>query len=93
MFCDDEDTATLRCSSDRRHLGRCTAGIFEQRGSPRERDVCPVVSTYLHELASGTRSNACADASVKDLPGSLTGSGSWCLDAKALKVKTNAGAK
>ncbi|RNF21504.1 surface protease GP63 [Trypanosoma conorhini] len=93
MFCDGKDAATLRCSSDRRHLGRCTKGIVDVEGSVHFKDVCPVVSTYFHDSTSGTTSNACADASVKDLPGSLTGSGSWCLDAEALKVKTKADAK
>ncbi|RNE96949.1 surface protease GP63 [Trypanosoma conorhini] len=93
MFCDDTDTTTLRCSSDRRHLGRCTASIVEQSGSLRGRDVCPAVSTRFQDSTSGTTSNACAEASAATFPGSLTGTGSWCLDAEELKVKTNTGAK
>ncbi|RNF00991.1 surface protease GP63, partial [Trypanosoma conorhini] len=93
MFCDDTDKATLRCSSDRRHVGTCTTGIVDQSGSLHNKDVCPVVSTYLHDSTSERRSSACADAAAATLPGSLTGTGSWCLDAEALQVKTNAGGK
>ncbi|RNE96752.1 surface protease GP63 [Trypanosoma conorhini] len=93
MFCDDTDTTTLRCSSDRRHLGTCTASIVEQSGSLNERDVCPVVSMYFNHSTYGKTSNACAEATAATLPGSVTGSGSWCLDAETLQVKANAGDK
>ncbi|RNF01226.1 surface protease GP63, partial [Trypanosoma conorhini] len=91
MFCDDTDKATLRCSSDRRHVGTCTTGIVDQSGNLHFKDVCPVVSTYFYDSNSGRRSNACADAAAATLPGSLTGTNSWCLDAEELQVKTNAG--
>ncbi|RNE94969.1 surface protease GP63, partial [Trypanosoma conorhini] len=93
MFCDGKDTTTLRCSSDRRNVGTSTAGIVERSGSPSERDACPVVLTYFNALASGTTSNACAEATAATLLGPLTGTGSWCLDAEALQVKANAGDK
>ncbi|EKF27034.1 surface protease GP63, putative, partial [Trypanosoma cruzi marinkellei] len=92
MFCDANDTETLRCTSDRRHVGTCTANIFEDKGTPAEKDVCPVVASYFHD-DSGTKYNTCSDATVKNLPGSLTGSDSWCLDAKLLEKKDGNGPK
>ncbi|EAN88510.1 surface protease GP63, putative [Trypanosoma cruzi] len=86
MFCDDSDKKTLRCTSDRRYVGTCTANIVEDKGSPADKDVCPVVSSYFHNF-SGTTYNTCSDENVKHLPGSLTGSGSWCLDAELLETK------
>ncbi|EKF26354.1 surface protease GP63, putative, partial [Trypanosoma cruzi marinkellei] len=61
MFCDANDTETLRCTSDRRHVGTCTANIFEDKGTPAEKDVCPVVASYFHD-DSGTKYNTCSDA-------------------------------
>ncbi|RNC45352.1 putative surface protease GP63, partial [Trypanosoma cruzi] len=87
MFCDDSDNETLRCTSDRRHVGKCTAAIVENKGTPAEKDVCPVVSSYFHEMSSGTTYNACSDGTVTSLPGSLTGGDLWCLDAEL--VETN----
>ncbi|EKF27087.1 surface protease GP63, putative, partial [Trypanosoma cruzi marinkellei] len=42
---------------------------------------------------SGTKYNTCSDATVNYLPGSLTGSDSWCLDAKLLEKKDGNGPK
>ncbi|EKF30335.1 surface protease GP63, putative [Trypanosoma cruzi marinkellei] len=81
MFCDANDTETLRCTSDRRHVGTCTTNIIEDKGTPAEKDVCPVVSSYFYNTSEITY-NTCSDGSVKHLPGSLTGSDSWCLDAE-----------
>ncbi|EKF99984.1 surface protease GP63, putative, partial [Trypanosoma cruzi] len=89
MFCDDSDNETLRCTSDRRHVGTCTANIVENKGSPAEKDVCPVVSSDFHETLSGTTYNACSDVTVTSLPGSLTGRDSWCLDAELEKKDDN----
>ncbi|EKF99760.1 surface protease GP63, putative, partial [Trypanosoma cruzi] len=87
MFCDATDNETLRCTSDRRHVGTCTANIVENKGSPAEKDVCPVVSSYFHETSSGTTYNACSDVTVTSLPGSLNGGDSWCLDAELVEKK------
>ncbi|KAF5214102.1 hypothetical protein ECC02_013334 [Trypanosoma cruzi] len=46
MFCDAKDTETLRCTSDRRHVGTCTASIVEDKGSLVDKDVCLVVSNF-----------------------------------------------
>ncbi|PBJ77784.1 surface protease GP63 [Trypanosoma cruzi cruzi] len=92
MFCDDSDKKTLRCTSDRRHVGTCTANIVEGKGSLVDKDVCPVVSSYFHNVP-GTTYNTCSDENVKHLPGSLTGSGSWCLDAELLDMKDGDGHK
>ncbi|KAF5222529.1 hypothetical protein ECC02_004335 [Trypanosoma cruzi] len=92
MFCDDSDKETLRCTSDRRHVGTCTATIVEGKGSLADKDFCPVVSSYFHNV-SGTKYNTCSDENVNYLPGSLTGSGSWCLDAELLETKDGNGHK
>ncbi|KAF5222842.1 hypothetical protein ECC02_004174 [Trypanosoma cruzi] len=89
MFCDTNDDETLRCTSDRRHVGTCTANIAENKGNPADKDVCPVVSLYFNETSSGTKYNACSDVTVTSLPGSLTGGGSWCLDAELLETNVN----
>ncbi|EKF98115.1 surface protease GP63, putative, partial [Trypanosoma cruzi] len=83
IFCDAKDTETLRCTSDRRHVGTCTATIVENEGTPADKDFCPVVSSYFDD-ASGIKYNTCSDGTVTSLPGSLTGSDSWCLDAELL---------
>ncbi|PWV03484.1 putative surface protease GP63 [Trypanosoma cruzi] len=83
MFCDATDKETLRCTSDRRHVGTCTASIVENEGSPADKDVCPVVSLYFHDT-SGIKYNTCSEKGVNYLPGSLTGGDSWCLDAELL---------
>ncbi|EKF28138.1 surface protease GP63, putative [Trypanosoma cruzi marinkellei] len=85
MFCDANDNETLRCTSDRRHVGTCTATIIEDKGILENKDVCPVVSSYLYETSSGKKYNTCSDGNVEHPPGSLTGSGSWCLDAESLE--------
>ncbi|KAF8292287.1 putative surface protease GP63 [Trypanosoma cruzi] len=87
MFCNDSDKETLRCTSDRRHVGKCTAIIVENEGSPTDKDFCPVVSSYFHEKSSGIKYNTCSDGTVTSLPGSLTGGDSWCLDAELLEKK------
>ncbi|EKF29225.1 surface protease GP63, putative, partial [Trypanosoma cruzi marinkellei] len=87
MFCDANDNATPRCTSDRRNVGTCTAYIVEDKGNPADKDVCPVVSSDFYEISSGTTYNTCSDENVNHLPGSLTGGGSWCLDAKLLASK------
>ncbi|PBJ74009.1 surface protease GP63 [Trypanosoma cruzi cruzi] len=89
MFCDDSDNKTLRCTSDRRHVGTCTANIVENKGNLADKDVCPVVSSYFHETSSGTTYNACSDVTVTSLPGSLNGGDSWCLDAELEKKNDN----
>ncbi|RNF07752.1 surface protease GP63, partial [Trypanosoma cruzi] len=83
MFCDAKDTETPRCTSGRRHVGTCTASIVEDKGSLPDKDFCPVVSSYFDD-ASGIKYNTCSDGAVTSLPGSLTGSDSWCLDAELL---------
>ncbi|RNF01223.1 putative surface protease GP63 [Trypanosoma cruzi] len=83
MFCNDSDKETLRCTSDRRYVGTCTATIVENEGTPADKDFCPVVSSYFDD-ASGIKYNTCSDGTVTSLPGSLTGSDSWCLDAELL---------
>ncbi|RNC38776.1 surface protease GP63, partial [Trypanosoma cruzi] len=93
MFCDAKGTETLRCTSDRRHVGKCTATIVEDKGSLVDKDVCPVVSLEFHEISSGTTYNACSDGTVTSLPGSLTGDGSWCLDAELLETRDGDGHK
>ncbi|KAF5219119.1 surface protease GP63 [Trypanosoma cruzi] len=93
MFCDAKDTETLRCTSDRRHVGTCTASIVEDKGSLVDKDVCPVVSSEFHEISSGTTYRTCSDENVDYLPGSLTGGGSWCLDAELLETKDGDGHK
>ncbi|RNC36223.1 surface protease GP63 [Trypanosoma cruzi] len=93
MFCDAKDTETLRCTSDRRHVGTCTATIVEDKGSPADKDVCPVVSLEFQEISSGTTYRTCSDENVDYLPGSLTGGGSWCLDAELLERKDDDGHK
>ncbi|PWU98275.1 putative surface protease GP63 [Trypanosoma cruzi] len=93
MFCDAKDTETLRCTSDRRHVGTCTATIVEDKGIPADKDVCPVVSSEFHEISSGTTYRTCSDENVYYLPWSLTGSGSWCLDAELLETKDGDGHK
>ncbi|ESS55817.1 putative surface protease GP63 [Trypanosoma cruzi Dm28c] len=89
MFCDATDNETLRCTSDRRHVGTCTANIVENKGNLAEKDVCPVVSSDFHETLSGTTYNACSDVTVTSLPGSLNGGDSWCLDAELEKKDDN----
>ncbi|RNC53253.1 surface protease GP63, partial [Trypanosoma cruzi] len=93
MFCDAKDTETLRCTSDRRHVGTCTASIVEDKGSLLDKDVCPVVSLEFHEISSGTTYRTCSDENVDYLRGSLTGGGSWCLDAELLETKDGNGHK
>ncbi|RNC52395.1 putative surface protease GP63 [Trypanosoma cruzi] len=93
MFCDATDTETLRCTSDRRHVGTCTATIVEDKGSLVDKDVCPVVSSEFHEISSGTTYRTCLDENVYYLPWSLTGGGSWCLDAELLETKDGDGHK
>ncbi|KAF5213797.1 hypothetical protein ECC02_013662, partial [Trypanosoma cruzi] len=93
MFCDAKDTETLRCTSDRRHVGTCTANIVEDKGIPADKDVCPVVSSEFHEISSGTTYRTCSDENVDYLRGSLTGGGSWCLDAELLERKDDDGHK
>ncbi|PWV19878.1 putative surface protease GP63 [Trypanosoma cruzi] len=93
MFCDATDTETLRCTSDRRHVGMCTASIVEGKGSLVDKDVCPVVSLEFHEISSGTTYRTCSDENVDYLRGSLTGGGSWCLDAELLETKDGDGHK
>ncbi|EKF39512.1 surface protease GP63, putative, partial [Trypanosoma cruzi marinkellei] len=87
MFCDANDKETLRCTSDRRHVGKCTASIVEEKGSPADKDVCPVVSSYFYEASSETKYMTCSDVTVTSLPGSLTGDNSWCLDAELVETK------
>ncbi|EKF28746.1 surface protease GP63, putative, partial [Trypanosoma cruzi marinkellei] len=87
MFCDANDNETLRCTSDRRHVGTCTASIVENKGSLADKDVCPVVSSYFYEASSEMKYNACSDGTVTSLPGSLTGDNSWCLDAELVTTK------
>ncbi|EKF28275.1 surface protease GP63, putative [Trypanosoma cruzi marinkellei] len=89
MFCDANDNETLRCTSDRRHVGTCTASIVENKGTPADKDVCPVVSSYFYEASSGIKYNTCSDGTVTSLPGSLTGGDSWCLDAELVATKDN----
>ncbi|RNC51005.1 surface protease GP63 [Trypanosoma cruzi] len=93
MFCDAKDTETLRCTSDRRHVGTCTASIVEDKESLLDKDVCPVVSLEFHEISSGTTYRTCSDENVDYLRGSLTGGGSWCLDAELLETKDGNGHK
>ncbi|RNE94914.1 surface protease GP63, partial [Trypanosoma rangeli] len=93
MFCDEKDNTTLRCSSDRRRVGTCTAYVVDAQGSVSEKDVCPVISAKLYDESSQKLSNACVEASEQTLPGSLIGSGSWCLDAEALQVKKDGSGK
>ncbi|RNC31723.1 putative surface protease GP63 [Trypanosoma cruzi] len=93
MFCDAKDTETLRCTSDRRHVGTCTANIVEGKGSLVDKDVCPVVSLEFHEISSGTTYRTCSDENVDYLRGSLTGGGSCCLDAELLETKDGDGHK
>ncbi|EKF28800.1 surface protease GP63, putative, partial [Trypanosoma cruzi marinkellei] len=87
VFCDANDNETLRCTSDRRHVGTCTASIVEEKGS-LDKDVCPVVSSYFYEASSGMKYNTCSEKTVT-LPGSLTGDNSWCLDAELLATEDN----
>ncbi|ESS63707.1 surface protease GP63 [Trypanosoma cruzi Dm28c] len=87
MFCDAKDTETPRCTSERRHVGTCTASIVEDKGILVDKDVCPVVSSEFHEISSGTTYRTCSDENVDCLRGSLTGGGSWCLDAELLETK------
>ncbi|ESL05225.1 surface protease GP63 [Trypanosoma rangeli SC58] len=91
MFCNKTDKTTLHCSSDRRHVGTCTAEIDDFMWSPLGNDACPVVSTHFYDSSFRTIYSRCTDASVINLPGSLTGSGSWCLDVEALQVKNGGG--
>ncbi|EAN86938.1 surface protease GP63, putative [Trypanosoma cruzi] len=93
MFCDAKDTETPRCTSDRRHVGTCTESIVEDKGSLVDKDVCPVVSLEFHEMSSGIKYNTCLDENVDYLRGSLTGGGSWCLDAELLETKDDDGHK
>ncbi|PBJ76007.1 surface protease GP63 [Trypanosoma cruzi cruzi] len=93
MFCDDSDKETLRCTSDRRHVGTCTANIVENKGNLADKDVCPVVSSYFHETSSGTTYNACSDVTVTSLHGSLNGGDSWCLDAELVEKNDDNGHK
>ncbi|KAF5216935.1 hypothetical protein ECC02_010246 [Trypanosoma cruzi] len=93
MFCDAKDTETPRCTSDRRHVGTCTASIVEDKGSLVDKDVCPVVSLEFHEISSGTTYRTCSDENVDYLPLSLTVGGSWCLDAELLETKNGDGHK
>ncbi|KAF5216412.1 hypothetical protein ECC02_010817 [Trypanosoma cruzi] len=93
IFCDAKDTETLRCTSDRRHVGTCTASIVEDKESLVDKDVCPVVSSEFHEISSGTTYRTCSDENVDYLRGSLTGGGSWCLDAELLETKDGDGHK
>ncbi|RNE96031.1 surface protease GP63, partial [Trypanosoma conorhini] len=93
MFCNKEDKATFRCSSDRRHVGTCTGHIVESKGSLYYKDVCPVISTSFYDILTGETPNTCTGATAETLPGSLTGTGSWCLDAEALQVKGGDGGK
>ncbi|EKG00434.1 surface protease GP63, putative [Trypanosoma cruzi] len=93
MFCDAKDTETPRCTSDRRHVGTCTASIVEDKESLVDKDVCPVVSLEFYEISSGTTYRTCSDENVDCLRGSLTGGGSWCLDAELLETKDGDGHK
>ncbi|RNF06896.1 surface protease GP63, partial [Trypanosoma rangeli] len=93
MFCDEKDNTTLRCSSDRRRVGTCTAYVVDCAGDVNDNDVCHVISTKLYDESSQKLSNACVEASEQTLPGSLIGSGSWCLDAEALQVKKEGSGK
>ncbi|RNE96479.1 surface protease GP63, partial [Trypanosoma rangeli] len=93
MFCDEKDNTTLRCSSDRLHVGTCTAYVVDLQGSVSEKDVCHVISTRFYSASSQKSSNACVEGSKQTLPGSLIGSGSWCLDAEALQVENSGGKK
>ncbi|EKF28883.1 surface protease GP63, putative, partial [Trypanosoma cruzi marinkellei] len=86
VFCDANDNETLRCTSDRRHVGTCTASIVENKGTPADKDVCPVVSSYFYEASSGMKYNTCSEKNVT-LPGSLTGGNSWCLDAELVATE------
>ncbi|EKF27830.1 surface protease GP63, putative, partial [Trypanosoma cruzi marinkellei] len=91
MFCNAKET--LRCISDRRHFGTCTASIAENKGSSVDEDVCPAVSSDFHEISSGTTYRTCSEENVRHLPGSLTGGGSWCLDAESLEQQDSNGHK
>ncbi|ESS55311.1 surface protease GP63 [Trypanosoma cruzi Dm28c] len=93
MFCDAKDTETPRCTSDRLHIGTCTASIVEDKGSLLDKDACPVVSLEFHEISSGTTYRTCSDENVDCLRASLTGGGSWCLDAELLETKDGDGHK
>ncbi|RNC34600.1 surface protease GP63 [Trypanosoma cruzi] len=93
MFCDATETETLRCNFDRRHVGTCTASIVEDKESLVDKDVCPVVSLEFHEILSGTTYRTCSDENLDYLPWSLTGGGSWCLDAELLETKDGNGHK
>ncbi|RNC52040.1 surface protease GP63 [Trypanosoma cruzi] len=92
-FCDAKDTETLRCTFYRRHVGTCTASIVEDKESLVDKDVYPVVSLEFHEISSGTTYRTCSDENVDYLRGSLTGGGSWCLDAELLETKDGDGHK
>ncbi|RNE94923.1 surface protease GP63, partial [Trypanosoma rangeli] len=72
MLCDASDNATLRCSTERHYVGRCTGNVVD--GPPSARDKCPVVSSlYTSSKNGGSVLSRCSDGSVASLPGSLTG--------------------
>ncbi|RNE96477.1 surface protease GP63 [Trypanosoma rangeli] len=86
MLCDASDNATLRCSTERHYVGRCTGNLVD--GHLSTRDKCPVVSSFFTKSKNGgSVLSRCSDGSVASLPGSLTGEGSWCLDAESLQAK------
>ncbi|KEG06405.1 putative surface protease GP63 [Trypanosoma grayi] len=84
MFCDAEDTV-LRCTSDRLAVGQCSAfvGVTPETGA-----ACSVFEPFANNnKAFASVSSACAEQQTDFLPGSRTGSGSWCLDVESLDMK------
>ncbi|RNE97102.1 surface protease GP63, partial [Trypanosoma rangeli] len=80
------DSATLRCSTERHYVGRCSGNLVD--GHLSTKDKCPLVSSfYTSSESGGSVLSRCSDGSVASLPGSLTDEGSWCLDAESLQAK------
>ncbi|RNF16170.1 surface protease GP63 [Trypanosoma conorhini] len=81
MFCDKKtDDKTVRCTSNRQALGPCDPNIAGLGGAPSE-----TCSIFWPD--KGGPEFFCSVAREQNFPGSLQGSGSWCLDAEALKLK------
>ncbi|RNF08709.1 surface protease GP63 [Trypanosoma conorhini] len=92
MFCDVADQS-LRCTSDRNFVGRCTS-VATSDCSGNGGSGCSFVASFLHEgTAEGGLRSFCADRNVEFLPGGRTGIYSWCLDAESLTVTAGNGSR
>ncbi|RNE99178.1 surface protease GP63 [Trypanosoma conorhini] len=84
MFCNKKtNDKTLRCTSNRQAIGLCNTNIAEFGGARNEK-----CSVFWPDWVPSELFCTLKGANNPPPPGSLHGSGSWCLDAEELKLKS-----